>query len=866
MKAVPDRRLFSAARSVRAAPDFRPAGAAAWRLLALAAALFSAAGPFDLEARILRVPAEHATIKSAVAAARDGDTILVGDGVYIEENIVVDRKLRITATRPYGAVIYGPEEKGVPVFSVTADAEIDGFVLKNGACGIMVRGMSGVRLAAHDLVILNMVGAGILVNAMAGNLGEAVVTDVIVDRCRTGLETNDARGIDAKRCLISNCRYAFTGYDHIYFRVDQVQVWNCPVRLYEHSPPAIPPATNRIEFGSGMALSPGANNAGPGEGRRLNILGDICLSIKEYDRAGACFLNAVRLARPKGPDRAELLWEAQYGLGRVAEARGDLSGALSRYRLAVDALQGLVRSLPPRADKADFFLDKLGVFEDLIGLLVRMHSGDPGHGYAREAFACAEKAKAGGFLEFLRVSGVDPDRGLEPGLRLRERSVRDAITEAQLGLQEEGLGPGAAGALRERLAAAETEYLDVVTRIHLSNPVPGALVNANPGDVDRLRAGLLDERTALIEYVVGNKASYAFCVSRKGITPAVLPGAAELVPTVEKYLKLVRMDEGGVFAGFRGGRRLYDILLAPFAAELEDVRRIIVVPDGELFLLPFEALVRGGERPGSDRFLVEDFEFSYAPSAACLLDLSVRRPVRPYGVDLLAVACSGPSRPTPDAPPLVHATREVGDIAGFFPAGRRKVLSGSGATEDAIKKIALRGTRFIHFAAHGVLDPERWWRSALLLRADAAGREDGFLQPSDISTLDIDAEMVTLSACRTAEGQLVRGVGVLGLSAAFLAAGARSVVSSLWEVPDGSTARFMKDLYAGLARGESGAAALRRAKIAALRSRYGHPRRWAGFVLIGADGVFAAPAGATTKDLWPEPIGRDSSSLASTSQ
>ena len=841
--------------------------------------LFSSAGGLRLEARVLRVPAEHATIGSAVASARDGDTILVGDGVYIEETIVVDRRLRITATRPYGAVIYGPEEKDRPVFSVAADAEIDGFVIKNGGCGIEVRSRAATRLTAHNLVILNMSESGISVDAAEGNFGEAVVTDVIVDHCQAGLRTNDARGIDATRCLISNCRFAFAGFDHTYFRVDRSQVWHCAFRTNPDSPPSVPPATNRIDFGEGMLLPeripeggigmipvPGIANAGSREGRKFNILGNIFLSMKEYDRAGACFRNALELAGPKRTDRAELLWEAQYGLGRAREALGDLPGALARYRLAVDAIQVLIRSLPPRADKADFFLDKLGVFEDLIRLLVRMHAGEPGRGFDREAFACAEKARIGGFLEFLRMSGLDPERGLDPGLRARERAVRDAISEARLNLQEEGLGAKESRELRERLAAAETEYVDVVTRIHRSNPALMALARVDPCDMDRLRAGLSDGRTALIEYVVGERASYAFCVTREGMTLAVLPPAKDLDPLVDKYLKLVRLEEGGSFLGSRGGRRLYDLLLGPFAGPLADVRKIIVVPDGKLFLLPFEALVREDDRAGPVRFLVEDFEISYAPSAAVLLELSARRPERPYGTDLLAVASAGPSRQAAGLAPLVHATREVGDIAGLFAAGRRRVLSGGDATEDAIKKAALRGTRFIHFAAHGVLDPERWMRSALLLRADAAGREDGFLQPSDISTLDLDAEMIVLSACRTAEGKLVRGEGVLGLSAAFLAAGARSVVSSLWEVPDASTALFMKDLYAGLAQGESGAEALRGAKIAALRSRYGHPRRWAGFVLLGADGAFGVPPDGTRKDLWPEAIGRFSSSKASTSQ
>jgi len=831
-------------------------------ILAAFILLFFGDGRLDLSARVLCVPSEHATVRSAVAAAGAGDTILIGDGVYIEENIVVDKRLRITATSPYGAVIYGSAERGVPVFLIMADAEIDGLVLKNGAFGIKVRCEAEVRLTAHDLAILNMSESGISVDARQGNLGEAWITDVIVDRCRVGFMTNDAGGIEARRCLISNCHFAFSGFDHLFFRVDEVQSCNCTKLVHSDSFLLAPPATNRIELGKSVfqldavpnrggerAMLPGASTTGFGGGRRLNILGGIFLSMKEYDRGAACFLSALRLSQSSGTDRAELLWEAQYGLGRVAEARRDLPGALSRYRYAVEALHGLVWRRPPRPDKADFFLDKIDVFEALIGLLVRMHSDDPGRGYSEEAFACAEKAKAGGFPEFLRSSGVDPKKGLDPALRLRERSARDAITDAQLGLQEEGLDPEEALAHRKRLLAAETDYLDVITRIHRSKAVSGGLACEAPFDIDRFRAGLPDDKTFLIEYLIGDGASYAFCVSRKGATPAVLPGAEELVPLIERYLKLVRMEEEGAFSGFRGGRRLYDILLGPFAAELEQASRIIVVPDGKLFLLPFEALVKKGDREGTGRFLVEDLEVSYAPSAMCLLELAGRRPSLPYGTDLLAVACVGPSRPMPDLPPLVHAPREVRDIAGFFEAGRRKILSGGGATEDAIKKATLRGTRFIHFAAHGILDPERWRRSALLLRAGAAGREDGFLQPSDIVTLDLDAEIVVLSACRTAEGKLVRREGVLGLSAAFLAAGARSVISSLWEVPDGSTAGFMKDLYAGLAREESGAAALRAAKIAAIRSRYGHPRRWAGFVLIGADGAFVPPPGATTKDL-----------------
>jgi CHAT domain-containing protein len=260
---------------------------------------------------------------------------------------------------------------------------------------------------------------------------------------------------------------------------------------------------------------------------------------------------------------------------------------------------------------------------------------------------------------------------------------------------------------------------------------------------------------------------------------------------------------------------------------------LLIVGDGPLFYLPFAALHDG------ERFLVERFAMACAPSASVLDPALVRRR-RAGGASLLAVGNPASFRTAelmagvrePERwrfPALPYAEEEARRVASLFP--RPTVLTGNEATEETIKSL-MPAARYIHFATHGLFDEREPLLSGLALAQDDDPAEDGLLQVHEILRLPLAAEVVTLSACNTGLGRLMHGEGVLGLSRAFLHAGARSLLLSLWEVPDRSTARLMERCY--IVHREDRRPldlALQQAQREAMAT--GSPREWAAFVVMG---------------------------------
>jgi CHAT domain-containing protein len=292
--------------------------------------------------------------------------------------------------------------------------------------------------------------------------------------------------------------------------------------------------------------------------------------------------------------------------------------------------------------------------------------------------------------------------------------------------------------------------------------------------------------------------------------------------------------------------------VAPWLEALPaEVGALVIVPDPLLRSLPFEALPR--DRDGGHP-LVEDFAVAYVPSATALAELAAGRTVEPLEMVVLAgpsavaarnAAHTGAAGATPtgrrlralyeeeghDLSPLAFGEVEARRVAAHAgPRGR--LLTATQATEALAKSPLLERATVLHFASHGLLSPGDPGRSALLLAADAAGREDGFLQAREIEHLRLAADLVVLAACRTARGQPGAGGAVQSLAEAFFRAGARSVVGTLWEIEDRSAMELATAFYAQLARGADKAQALRNAKLE-LRRRGAPPRDWAGFVLLG---------------------------------
>jgi CHAT domain-containing protein len=378
------------------------------------------------------------------------------------------------------------------------------------------------------------------------------------------------------------------------------------------------------------------------------------------------------------------------------------------------------------------------------------------------------------------------------------------------------------------------------------------LPDPSPEDV---RTRLLDARTALVEYFLGEAASYVMAITPSAFRVAKLPPRRDIEDSLAGFLRFCERPSGDLSLGERAAARLYRELLEPALDRLPDaLEHVLIVPDGLLFRLPFEALIAAYEKTGPNKYLIEQYSMSYAPSATALMMTLGRPRVRAYEKDLLAIGAPDyPDRFQPPAvpsmasdivlqaladggysvAPLPYSRAEVNGIAGLFAPGRRTVRLGKAADKTILKSTEAGVFRVIHIACHAISDDIDPFRSAILFSLDKSARESGILTLEEMYDLRMAAELVVLSACQTGHGRIITNEGVLGLPRVFFYAGAASVVSSLWSIEDKATASFMTSFYRGLLAGQSKAEALRAAKADFIRSKYGHPYYWAAFVLTG---------------------------------
>jgi CHAT domain-containing protein/cation transport regulator ChaC len=334
----------------------------------------------------------------------------------------------------------------------------------------------------------------------------------------------------------------------------------------------------------------------------------------------------------------------------------------------------------------------------------------------------------------------------------------------------------------------------------------------------------LSNSEALLEYVVDDPDSYCLVVTRAGMRIVKLSGKQELSSLVITYLNKLKAKE----RADDEARHLYDVLLGGLPG-LQNAKQLIVVRDGQLHLVPFDALVEP-----SGRYVVEARTVVYAPSATSffLLRTAARRKSSAEG--LLAVGGVPYQQSGTGLGDLPSSRDEALDATATLPNPSNTLLLGKEATERAFKKSV--NHRIIHLAVHAIANETSPDRAALILLNDPKHGEDGSLYPSEIVQLPLDADLVVLSACDTAVGPVEGEEGISTLARAFLLAGARTVVSTLWTIDDDSTLYLMKVFYAELARKKSSPEALRVAKMSMLR-KFGAgkavPYYWAGFTLEG---------------------------------
>lgn len=344
---------------------------------------------------------------------------------------------------------------------------------------------------------------------------------------------------------------------------------------------------------------------------------------------------------------------------------------------------------------------------------------------------------------------------------------------------------------------------------------------------------------AILEYVVGENRVYCLVLTNKSAEIVALGQRVATEEKIDTFLSEIQRVGKGPTA-----HELYGLLIEPIH-RLSNKSHLILVRDGKLNLLPWDALV-----DNSNCYLVETKTISYAPSISSAILLRDRPPIKaakallavggiPYDQSGFLLASTRGSYPSEKLGNLPGSRDEVRDAAKLLQAHHAEVdlQLGAEGTKDAFKRAIQERHSIVHLAVHALADAKNPSHAALFLLDDKNSGTDGMLDSTEVLTLPVRANVVVLSACETAVGRLEGQEGIATLSRAFMLAGARTVVSTLWTIDDTFSRYLMSQFYAGIANGQTTSAALRNAKLDLLKT-FGPqavPYRWAAYILEGAD-------------------------------
>jgi CHAT domain-containing protein len=512
------------------------------------------------------------------------------------------------------------------------------------------------------------------------------------------------------------------------------------------------------------------------------------------DKAEAKAAFDELLSSPRIKDMGDIYWVALFERGRIAEADRELDRAAAYYRQAVDIVELQRSSINTEASKIGFVGDKQGLYARLVGILVAQ-------GKAAAAFEYVERSKSRALVDMLSakksfaIEGMTPENSRQ---LLRQLDAVDLSAPVADGPAE----PGAAGirslmVVRRELGVATPEFSSLVT------------VSSVP--LEELKS-LLGEDEQLVEYYYQGNDLYAFVLGRSGLQALKLDGTG-LTDQVGRFRNAIEQRSASLWQA--PARALYERLWKPLEGALT-ARNIVVVAHGVLHYLPFAALQDAG-----GRFLIDRHGPHFLPSAGVLKFLRPSLKERRGPVLVLGNPDLGDAKLD-----LKFAQVEAQAVADMFPDSH--LLVRKDASKANFIKTMGSFSR-IHFATHGKFNTDAPLDSGLYL-AKGSG-DDGVLTVGELYSLNMNADLVTLSACETGLGKIGNGDDVVGLTRGFLYAGSRSIVASLWSVDDQATSELMLAFYKNMGSMNKGEA-LRQAQIKT-REQFPGLFYWAAFQLTG---------------------------------
>ena len=546
-------------------------------------------------------------------------------------------------------------------------------------------------------------------------------------------------------------------------------------------------------------------------GNRINLLkalqsiGDAQLQLRDMDEARETFERALKLSQKMMV--GEITWRAHSGLARVATDQGDKQVAFDHLAAAIERIEELRASIKIEEFRNGFLSNKLDVYEDMIRMLLD-------NGRTEEAFNYAERSRAKSFIDLLGAQRISMksqgDQRLYDKHTYLKKEMR--VVEERIGRAD----PAQREALRKTLLDLRKKYADLLIDMRAANPQLSSFVTVDSLKLKDVQQ-LLKPEVALLEFLVTKDElvtwvvkSDAFHVVRQDID------AKHLEARVLDYRRLIQHMSD--LEGYP--EDLYDSLIRPVEKHIRGARYLGIVPHGVLHYMSFSSLHDG------ESYLIDRYAIFHSPSASVLKFTLARKPDAKAAAGKVRVLAIGNPNLGSAAYDLPFAEKEVKSLRWNFP--KIDILTRDRATESwVVKHIGEYG--IIHIASHGEFDSVSPLFSALKLRADP--QADGNLRANEVTELRLNAQLVTLSACQTGLGKIEKGDEVIGLNRAFIYAGTRAIVSSLWRVSDVSTAIMIKHFYRNyVAKGKADSLAEAQRQV---KRFYPHPSYWAGFALTG---------------------------------
>jgi CHAT domain-containing protein len=687
------------------------------------------------------------------------------------------------------------------------------------------------------------------------------------------------------------------------------------------------------------SLNASANNipliGNLGQTRRFRVaartaLGDVAFKRGNYTEAISLYKAAADGA--KQDQRPDLAWPALRGIGRsqIAQAAQEkdqqraaqlLDSGINSYREALKVIESIREGSINADDSRSTFLGTTKeVYDEASSSLAERALAAKKDGQltgdalkdASDAFSIVEQSRARSLLDMLAETGTNLTEGVPADLVQKRKQNIDRQQEIAQILIGVGVaadtGTKTNEELETELGQLQTELDSIENQIRAASPKYAALTQPQPLSLAEVQQRVLDNKTSLLEYSLNNNASYLWAVTPTAVSIYKLPGRATIdQAAIDLRTELIpaklRTPVAGINTGSSGqsqrglglgasgapaegvanfakaANSLFKLVVEPAQSLIAD-RRVIVVADGALNYVPFEAMVTSttGADYASLPYLVKTNEFGYAPSASVIGLLRQQR-TRPTGHEVLVVADPVFSADDPRAQMGALPIGPLAETRGLGLASAVADLSGqekmSASQNAAPQIIRLKGTRVeaeqiaqlakaagaqadtwldfnasegnvetrdvqkyrvVHFATHGLLDADHPQFSGLILSLVGNQNNDGFLRTDEIFNLRLGSPLVMLSACETGLGKEKRGEGVIGLTRAFMYAGAPTVGVSLWSVADRSTAELMADFYRNLLskEGTSAIAAMRASQQKMIAGKkYSAPFYWAPFVIVG---------------------------------